>query len=61
MKKTILTSKLYVVGWLLALMIVGALQLLYEPDLLWKIQQKNLFLCTTLFLKEQLVVPGGLL
>ena len=61
MKKTILTSKLYVVGWLLALMIVGALLLLYEPDLLWKIQQKNLFLCTTLFLKEQLVVPGGLL
>ena len=61
MKKTILTLKFYVVGWLLALVIVGALLLLYEPDLLWKIQQKNLFLCTALFLKEQLVVPGGLL
>jgi hypothetical protein len=61
MKKTILTSKIYVFGWLFALLIVGALLLLCEPDLLWKIQQKNLFLCTSLFMKEQLVVPGGLL
>ena len=35
--------------------------LLFESDQLWKIQEKNLFLCTMLFFKEQLVVPGGLL
>ena len=41
-------------------MIAGAL-LVFESDQLWKIQEKNLFLCSALFLKEQFVVPGGLL
>ena len=46
----------------LAVLAVAAVVLLaFEGDLLWKIQEKNLFLCSTLFLKEQLVVPGGLL
>lgn len=61
MKKTILTSNIYVVGWQLALLAVGATLLIGEPDFLWKVEQKNLFLCTAAFLTEQLVVPGGLL
>ena len=41
-------------------MLAGVL-LTYEYHLLWKVQEKNLFLCSMLFFKEQLVVPGGLL
>lgn len=33
----------------------------YEENLLWKIQELNLFLDTSLFFKQQMVVPGGLL
>ena len=40
--------------------IAGAL-LIFESDQLWKVQEKNLFLCSWLFLNEQLVVPGGLM
>lgn len=47
--------------WIVALVLIAAALLFYESDQLWKIQEKNLFLCSTLFLKEQLVVPGGLL
>ena len=47
--------------WLVALVVVAGALLLFESDQLWKVQQKNLFLCSTLYLKEQLVVPGGLL
>ena len=47
--------------WVLVLMVVAGILLVYEPHFLWKVQQKNLFLCSTMFLKEQLVVPGGLL
>ncbi len=47
--------------WLVALVAIAAALLVFEADQLWKIQQKNLFLCTPMFLKEQLVVPGGLL
>ena len=47
--------------WLGALM-VGAFALLYdEADLLWKVQQHNVFLNTALFFKQQMVVPAGLL
>ena len=47
--------------WLGALL-VGAFALLYfEADLLWKVQQHNVFLNTTLFFKQQMVVPGGML
>ena len=56
-----LKSNLHVVLWLAALLAVAIVLLLCESHLLWKIQEKNLFLCSTLFLKEQLVVPGGLL
>ena len=51
----------YIAVWLVALVVIAGALLLYEGDLLWKAQQLNLFLCTPLFLKEQLVVPGGLL
>ena len=47
--------------WLGALVVIAGALLLFEGDQLWKIQEKNLFLCSTLFLKEQMVVPGGLL
>ena len=44
-----------------ALVVMAGAVLYFESDLLWKVQQKNLFLNSSLFLKEQLVVPGGLL
>lgn len=46
---------------LITLAVVAGILLAYEPHFLWKVQEKNLFLCSTLFLKEQLVVPGGML
>jgi hypothetical protein len=47
--------------WLGALL-VGAFAMLYfESDLLWKVQQHNVFLNTALFFKQQMVVPGGML
>ena len=51
----------YVTVWMIALIAIAAVLLTYESHLLWKIQEKNLFLCSAIFLKEQLVVPGGLL
>ena len=30
----------------------------YEGNLLWKLQESNLFLDTALFFKQQMVVPG---
>ena len=56
-----LKSNIYTAIWLVALLLVAILLLFCENDLLWKIQERNLFLCSVLFLKEQLVVPGGLL
>ena len=50
-----------VVLGVIALAAVACVLLTYEQDLLWKVQERNLFLCSMLFLKEQLVVPGGLL
>lgn len=47
--------------WLVALVAIAGSLLFFESDQLWKVQEKNLFLCSLLFLKEQLVVPGGLL
>jgi hypothetical protein len=52
---------LTIVIWLVALGVIAGALLLFESDQLWKIQEKNLFLCSMLYLKEQLVVPGGLL
>ena len=47
--------------WLTALIVAAAAMLLFESDLLWKIQEKNLFLSSRIFLSEQMIVPGGLL
>ena len=47
--------------WLLALLVVAGALLFFEADLLWKLQEQNLFLDTPVFFKEQTVVPGGLL
>ena len=56
-----LKSNIYIVLWLVALLAVAIVLLTYESHLLWKVQEKNLFLCSLLFFKEQLVVPGGML
>ena len=47
--------------WGIALALIAGAMLFFESDQLWKVQEKNLFLCSVLFLKEQLVVPGGML
>ena len=51
----------YHVLWLVALAAIAVALLWFESDFLWKVQEQNLFLCTPLFFREQLVVPGGLL
>ncbi|MBR4919933.1 MAG: hypothetical protein IKZ62_01240 [Prevotella sp.] len=47
--------------WLIALIAVTIALVAYEPDWLWKIQSRNLFLYTSLFFKQQMVVVGGFL
>lgn len=63
MSKLILLWKKYATAivWGVALIAIAVVLLTYENHLLWKIQEKNLFLCSSLFFKEQMVVPGGLL
>lgn len=52
---------LYISFWLGILAVIAGVLLFYEGDLLWKLQELNLFLSTKLFFQQQLVVPGGLL
>ena len=47
--------------WLVALLIVAGALLFFEADLLWKVQEQNLFLDTRMFFNERMLVPGGLL
>ena len=47
--------------WLVVLLIVAGALLSFEADMLWKLQERNLFLNTSLFFKERMLVPGGLL
>ena len=47
--------------WLTALGIIAFALLFFESDMLWKVQQYNLFLFTKLFFTQTMVVPGGLL
>ena len=47
--------------WLAALIVVGSALLFYEADLLWKVQQHNVFLHTSLFFHQMMTVPGGML
>ena len=46
---------------LVALVAAAVALLACESNLLWKLQEQNLFLDTSLFFHEQMVVPGGLL
>lgn len=45
----------------LPLFLVAGILLFYENHLLWKIQELNLFLFTSLFFKQQMGAPGGML
>ena len=45
----------------LALLATACVLLIYERELLWKVQEMNLFLHTSLFLKQQMVASGWLL
>ena len=45
--------------WIVALLLVAFALIAYESDLLWKVQQYNLFLDTSLFFRGQMLVPGG--
>ena len=47
--------------WLCALVVVAFALLFYEADMLWKVQQHNIFLNSSLFFRQQMVVPGGML
>lgn len=47
--------------WLGALIVIAIALLYVESDLLWKLQQYNLFLSSSLFFKQQMVVSGGML
>ncbi|MBO4849428.1 MAG: hypothetical protein J5529_00845 [Prevotella sp.] len=51
----------FIAIWLLALVVIACALLVYENDLLWKMQEMNLFLNTSLYFKQQMVVSGGLL
>ncbi len=47
--------------WIGALLLIAVALLCFESDLLWKVQQYNLFLDTPHFFREQMVVSGGFL
>ena len=47
--------------WTGALLAVAVALLYAESDLLWKVQQNDLFLYSALFFKQQMVVSGGML
>lgn len=50
-----------ILPWLGALLLIAIVLLSFESDLLWHVQQYNLFLDTPLFFREQMVVSGGFL
>ena len=47
--------------WLGTLIIVAFVLLFFEADQLWKVQYHNVFLNSSLFFKQMMVVPGGML
>ena len=51
----------YAITWILALVAIACGLLVYESDLLWKVQELNLFMNTPLFFRQQMVVPAGIL
>ena len=50
-----------VLPWVGALLLIAIALLSFESNLLWKIQQYNLFLDTSHFFREQMLVAGGFL
>lgn len=51
----------YVIFWIAALAAMACGLLVSESHYLWKVQELNLFLDTSLFFKQQMVVPAGML
>jgi len=51
----------YAILWITVLAAIACGLLVYESHFLWKVQELNLFLQTSLFFKQQMVVPAGLL
>ena len=47
--------------WLLTLTVLAIIMLSFEADLLWKVQQHNVFLNTSLFFRQMMAMPGGML
>ena len=45
----------YILVWLVAIVAIACALLGYEKDLLWKVQELNLFLNTHLFFKQQIL------
>ena len=64
-KKTVMTKMMKILKpitlWLATLIVVASALLFYESDLLWKVQQHNVFLNTALFFRQMMAVPGGML
>ena len=52
---------LSIASWLAAPLLVTIALICFEADLLWKIQQFNLFLSTPLFFSQMMVSSGGML
>lgn len=50
-----------IIVWLISLVVVAGLLLSYEKHVLWLVQEQSLFLDTSQFFSQQMVVPGGLL
>ena len=51
----------HAISWILALAAIACGLLVYESDSLWKVQELNLFMNTSLFFRQQMVVPAGIL
>lgn len=49
------------IPWLGALLLLAFVLLSYESDLLWKVQHYNLFLDTSIFFHDRMMVAGGFL
>ena len=54
-------KRTFIAVWLLALVAIACALLVYEKAFLWKVQEMNLFLNTSLYFKQQMVVSGGML
>ena len=59
MKKNLRFVPLIIVA--VAIVVAAVTLVVYEGNLLWKVQELNLFLHTSLFFRQQMVVAGGLL